>query len=286
MAREALGVGDDDLVGHGTEHVTKRVDLGLGAPTAGGGVGLVRDEHGPGSDLGAVDTPPRLGGADQPRHDPTDVLAVQTGAVERAVGDLAGEHLGDRPYAALPGGPGLLHDERGRAHPEQHAVPTAVERQCRILDHLVGGSGPGRQEAGADPAEEGLAGDVVGGHDDHAVASAGPDPVLRDGDRLGRAGAGGVHLRVGPARTDVLGELRVPHRQHAEEELAVEPVGLGLELALELVQPPLDVLAHHGVRRGIEPRDELAEELDALVHGLVLVIGVELGDQRVGTGER
>ena len=58
----------------------------------------------------------------------------------------------------------------------------------------------------------------------------GPDPVLGKGDALGGARARGVDLGVRPARADDLGELGVPHRQHAEEEPAVERVGLGLQI--------------------------------------------------------
>ena len=45
------------------------------------------------------------------------------------------------------------------------------------------------------------------------------------GDGLRRARARGVDLRVRPARADQLGELRVAHREHPEQEAAVERVG-------------------------------------------------------------
>ena len=75
-------------------------------------------------------------------------------------------------------------------------------------------------------------GGVVGGHDQHPAAAPGADPVLGERDRLRGARAGGVDLGVRPARPDQLGELRVAHREDAEEEPAVEGVRLLLELAL------------------------------------------------------
>ena len=43
---------------------------------------------------------------------------------------------------------------------------------------------------------------------------------------LRRARAGRIDLRVRTARADQFGELRVPHREHAEQETAVERVRL------------------------------------------------------------
>ena len=60
------------------------------------------------------------------------------------------------------------------------------------------------------------------GDDDHAAAAPGADPVLGQAHRLGGARAGRVHLGVGPAGADVLGELRVAHGEDAEEEAAIE----------------------------------------------------------------
>ena len=122
-----------------------------------------------------------------------------------------------------------------------------VERQRRVLDDLVGRGRARGEEARADPAEHRVRGRVVGGHDDHAPAAAGADPVLGQRDGLRRARARGVDLRVRPARADQLGELRVAHRQHAEQEAAVERVRLVLDLAAHVVDAPLDLGEHDGV---------------------------------------
>ena len=79
-------------------------------------------------------------------------------------------------------------------------------------------------------------------------AAAGADPVLGQGDRLGRAGAGRVDLGVRPTRPDQLGELRVTHRQDAEQEAAVERVAVLLEGELQVVDAPVD-LGQRGARR-------------------------------------
>ena len=65
-----------------------------------------------------------------------------------------------------------------------------------VLDRVVGGGGAGGEEADADPLASGVAGDVVGGDHDDAAAAAGADPVLGQRERLGRARAGRVDLRV------------------------------------------------------------------------------------------
>ena len=114
-----------------------------------------------------------------------------------------------------------LHDERRGAHADDHPVAALVERQRRLLDHLVGRGGARREEARADPVHQ-CRGGVVGGDDHDPPAAPGADPVLGERDRLGGARARRVDLRVRPARADELGELRVAHRQHAEQEAAVE----------------------------------------------------------------
>ena len=123
-------------------------------------------------------------------------------------------------------------------------MPALIERQRGVLDDLVGRGRPGGQEAGADPAEHDVRGCVVGGDDHHAPAAPGADPVLGQRDGLRRARARGVDLGVGPARADQLGELRVAHREHPEDEPAVEGVGLLVELVAHVVDAPVDLGEH------------------------------------------
>ncbi len=95
----------------------------------------------------------------------------------------------------------------------------------------------------------------------------------------------------GPARPDQLGELRVAHRQHAEEEAAVERVGLLLELVAHVVDAPLDLCEHdrvgvlvveHAGAQRLERRQPLpAHVVDGVARHLV----GHLLEAREGRGE-
>ena len=228
VAGEALGIGDDDAVGRLAEGVAQGHDFGRGAAAAGRGERLVRHEDGLRSDGVTVEAEAALGGRHQALHDQRDVVDVQPRAVEGAVARLAAQQLNDAAHAALAHGVLAFHDEGARAHAHDRAVAALVEGQGG-LGHLVFRRRRAHgQEARADPLQEVVAGHVVRADDDHAAAPAAADPVLGNGDALGRAGAGGVDLRVGAARADVLGELAVAHGQDAEQEAAVERVRLAL----------------------------------------------------------
>ena len=289
VAREPLGVGDHDLVGSVAEHAAQRVDLGGSAAAARGRVGLVRDEHGLGRDLVADDAA-RLGLADDGLHHAADVIDVEPRAVEGAVGGDGAEHLADGRDAALARGRGALDDDAGRAHPEDHPVAALVERQRGLLDVLVGGRRAGGQEARADPRQQRVGGHVVGGHDHDARAAPRADPVLGDGDGLRRARAGSVDLRVRPACPDQLGELGVAHGERAEQEPAIEVIRLRREVALELADPAVDVVAPGaGIRAPADLAQFLqASELHALgperldVRGEVAVAGVRRREDHAG----
>ncbi len=162
--------------------------------------------------------------------------------MEGAVGGRRPEHFADRLQAALARRIGTLDHERGGTHAEDHPVAAAVERDRRLGDVVVGGRRSGREEAGAEPAEELVGGDVVGGDHDDATATTGADPVLGEGDGLGGAGARRVDLRVRAAGADEVGELGVAHRQDAEQEAAVEAVRLVVDQLAEVVQPPVDLV--------------------------------------------
>ena len=93
VARVSLRIGDHDPVRGRSEHVPQRVDLGLRAPTARRGVGLVRYEHGLGRDLAPVDAPASLRQRDEVLHHVADVRRVQTAAVVGGVGRHGRQHL-------------------------------------------------------------------------------------------------------------------------------------------------------------------------------------------------
>ncbi len=246
MTGEPLHIGDHDAVGVLAEDVTQRVDLGGGAAAASGRVRLVGDEHGLVRDVVPTEAA-ALALFHELLHHAADVLHVEPCPMERRVRGRRPDHIADRGEAALAGGGGALHHQAGGAHADEHAVTALVERQRRILDHLIGRSRTGRQEAGADPAHQRVRSGVVGGHDQHPATAPGADPVLGQRDCLRGARAGGVDLRVRPARPDQLGQLRVAHREDPEEEPAVERVSLVLELASEVMNAPLDLIEYDGI---------------------------------------
>ncbi len=122
-------------------------------------------------------------------------------------------------------------------------MPALVERCGRLLDDVVGGGGAGGQESRREPRQQRVGAGVVGGHHDHPATATDPDPVLGERGRLRGARARGIDLRVGPARADDLGELRVAHRQAPEYEAPVEYVRVGLDVVAQLVDVPVDLAA-------------------------------------------
>ncbi len=92
----------------------------------------------------------------------------------------------------------------------------AVKRQSGLVDAILGGHGANGQETGADPFHQVVAGHGIAADDDHPPAATAANPILGQGDPLRRAGTGGIDLRIGPARADILRELAVAHGQNAE----------------------------------------------------------------------
>ena len=286
MTGGALGVGDDDTIGIGAEHVAQCEDLGRGAAASRWGVGLVRDEHRFGGDLGAAH-PVGLGLADHLLHHAADVIDVEAGAVERAVGRDGTEHLADRLDATLAGGLSRFdHDRRG-THAEDHSVAPLVERQCRRGDVVVGGGGARGQEPGTQPAEQLVARHVVGGDDDHSAAPTLLDPVLGHSDRLRGARTGSVHLGVRTAGADDVGELRVTHRQDAEEEPTVELVRVCGEFVLDVADAAVDLGERSVGCVGLaDPGADGTQLVELETAGVVALEPADLVDQLVEARER
>ena len=286
VACETLGVGDHDPVGAVAEHLAERVDLSGRRTASCGCVGLVRDEHRLAGDLRTID-PPRLGLSDHGVHHRSDVFDVETSPVERRVRGDRTEHLADRVDPPLAGGVGRFDDERCGTHPHDHPVATTVERGGGVFDVLVGRSGAACQETAGDPRHQCVARCVVRRHHDHAAASTGTDPILGHGDRLGGRSACRVDLGVRAAGADDLGELRVPHRQHPEEESAVELVRMRLDLAAKSGDQLIDF--GEGARVAVESGAQSLEGQQMLATGPVGCIALDvLGESVVagkGTGE-
>ena len=282
MAGETLGVGDHDLTGRGPEHAPYGIDLRLGAATPGRRVGLVGDEDRVRRDLVAVDAPPALGRRDEVLHHLTDVVRIESGAVEGAVGGDRAEDLGDGLDAAsLSRRCGLDHDRRG-PHAEDHAVASEVERDGGFGHDVIGGRRARGEESRPHPLEQPIAGHVVARHDHDPLATAGADPVLGQRHGLRGAGAGRVDLRVRPPGADVLGKLRVAHRQRVEQELAIELVRVVLQLSGQRVDPMIELLGQEVASTELlDAGPQAPEVLHTLAKGLVEVVALELTDQRV-----
>ncbi len=91
-----------------------------------------------------------------------------------------------------------------------------VEGQGRLLDDVVRRRCPCREEAGPHPLEEMVTRHVICRDDEHSLAAAAADPILRQRHGLGGARAGSVHVCVWSSGADQLRELRVAHREHTE----------------------------------------------------------------------
>src|SRR5450631_930242 len=139
-----------------------------------------------------------------------------------AVRHLRAENLDDGPHAAFANRIFGFDDERARAHAHQHAVAAAIERQSRVLDLVLRGGGARGYEARTHPFHQIVGRKIVGADDDHAAAAPEANPVFGNANRRRGRRAGRVYLGVRPANAQHLGELRMAHRQHLEDEATVE----------------------------------------------------------------
>ena len=165
-------------------------------------------------------------------------------------------------------------------------MTSSIERESGVLDDLVGGRGADGEEPGADPFEQVIAGHIVARDDQHPLAAAGSNPVLGDGNCLRGRCTRSVQLGVRAPGADVLGHLGVPHRHTLEEEPPIEDVGVGLELVLQFVDAPVDLLDQQvGRPEIVEAQAQTPVVLQALLGDLVLVEPLDLGERGVESGE-
>ncbi len=259
MPGRPLGVGDQDPAGIVPEYMAQGEDFRRRTPAARRGIGLMGNENGLGNNRAPFDPPLGLGFGDQPFHDVADMRDVEPGSVEGAVGHDGIQNSAEGPDPALPRRlPAFEHDGRS-PHPDDQAVPPAVERRGRVLDDIVGRGTAGGEETRTEPSHQVFRRDVVGGNDDDALAPPHPDPVMGQPEGLRTARTRAVGGCVRPACPDVLGELRVAHRQDAEQEAAVELVGIGVYVLAQRIHPLPDV-----------PSDAVDRPFGCFIEGLEL----------------
>ncbi len=207
---------------------------------------------------------------------------VQTRAVEGAVGNLRGQDFTDGHHTALTHSILRFDDEGRRAHARKHAVSSAIEGQSSQPQIPLGGRRAGRQQCSRNPSAQRAGGDIVTTNDDHAAATSGANPVLRNRERVSRRSTSGVYMRIRPARPDVLGELGMPHRQDAEDETPVEAIIQRSDFSLQHSQTLLNGRSHLPLRR---QREQFLQHLTLMNEIIVGVVARCLLRHGVQAGE-
>src|SRR5579864_6985505 len=228
----------------------------------------------------------RLRVGDQVFHHLADVLDIKASSVECAVGGDGGEYLANRLNAALTRALGTFNDECGGAHADDQSVAAAVEGNGGLGNNFVRGGSSAGEEAGAHPVDQMVGGDVVGGDDDHAAATAGADPVLRQRNRLRGGRAGRVELRIWTPGPDEFGELRMPHRQGAQQETALEDVGGFVNQGAQFRDPLIQFLPDLGIAVAIELDAQALKNRELVAASLVSVVACHFVSERIQARER
>ena len=128
--------------------------------------------------------------------------------------------------------------------------------------------------------------DVIGGENDHAAATASVDPVLRQGNGLRGGRAGRVELRIWTPGPDEFGELRMPHRQGAQQEAALEDVGGFVNQGAQFRDPLVQFLPDFGIAVAIELDAEAFENGELVAASLVGVVACHFVSERIQARER
>ncbi len=104
----------------------------------------------------------RFGLGDHVFHDLGNVLDIEAGAVEGAVGGDRTEHLADGLDSAFADGLCALDHQPCRAHANNQAVTPTVKRNGGVFHCFIGGGCSNGQKASAEPFHEVVGGNVVG----------------------------------------------------------------------------------------------------------------------------
>ena len=137
MPREALGVGNQDLVRAFAEGCSERFDLRLGGTTTRWRVGFVREEDRVRCHRMPVQAPRALHLADESIDGLRHVFNVETGPVEGGVRHPGPEQFSIGLNATLRCFGVSLHHEGSGSHTEDQAVASPVERQRCFFDDVA-----------------------------------------------------------------------------------------------------------------------------------------------------
>ena len=137
MPREALGVGNQDLVRAFAKGRSERFDLRLSRTTACRRVGFMREEDRVRCHRMPVKTPRALHLTDESIDGLRHVFNVETGPVEGGIRHPGPEQFSIGLNATLRRFGVSLHHEGGGSHAEDQAVASPVERQGCFLDDVA-----------------------------------------------------------------------------------------------------------------------------------------------------
>ena len=283
VAGIALGIGDHDFLGIVAKDMAQGKNLRLGTAAARRSIGLVRHKDRFARDLGPRDAIASFDIGNQLFHDLANMLDVEPAAVEGRVRSHRSHHFADGAERPLFDRIRRFHHHRSRPHPQNQTVTTAIERQRCFFDQLVGRRSTARQKARADPFEEIVRGDRVGGYNNHTPAPTSTNPILRQRHSLSAAGTCRIDLGVGATGTDEFGQLRVTHRQHFEQVMAVERVRSSLDFPLKGTNTPIEFTRQTGVGN---PSAQALQLGNALATAAIGIEVCHIGGQIVVAGKR
>ena len=116
----------------------------------------------------------------------------------------------------------MLNDKPCCAHPQNHTVSSGIKGQGRFFDNVFGGRCTRGQKSSPNPFDHRVIGDIVCPNNNHSFTASQTNPVCCHCHSLGRTCTCGIGLGVRSASANVLGKLRVAHRQNLKQEPTVK----------------------------------------------------------------